>query len=184
MDIITATTPKQGYPQSSTVHLQPRSPVNNIDMQYMYRVTANNSISESTKCILDLMFTYGLRIQEVLNIKYMDIYANGTCFIYGLKKSRARVVQHAYLLLVKRNNPTFSPERVFSQSYHYIYRLLKNLFPQSFFLKTKIRLSITKTFRANFIKRFDIHTNHNKQSVADVVGHNSQSSQSFYLNNK
>lgn len=62
------------------------------------KLFANPDVPEFLKAVIELQFTYGLRISEVLNIERGDVSKSGYIRVKGLKNSNSRIVRPVQFL--------------------------------------------------------------------------------------
>lgn len=137
------------------------------------------SLSDFDKIVIDLLFTNGLRISEVLQIHSSNIDARGNVFIKGLKGSNDRLAQVTYMrqqLLSLRSAGC----RLFEyNSRFYYYRLFKKLGLYISYGHNENR-AVTHSLRHAYIYSVQSLAN-NIDSTALIVGHkNSKSTNHYY----
>lgn len=129
--------------------------------------------------IAELQFSAGLRISEVLQIKYKDITKTGHVLIRALKGSRDRIVYSQnscdYLLQCRVN--AVDPFTMFNR--YFIYRCYKK-FHINFDLGHSSKSSVTHAFR-HVYAMIQKNANISKKDIGRSLGHKNESSVDYYL---
>ena len=142
-------------------------------------IMTSSFCSSLDKVLIDLLYTNGLRISEVLQLKSSDIDARGNVFVKGLKGSNDRLCQCTYmkselLYLRSTNSHLFSYTNRF-----YYYRLFKKLGLYIVYDSNENK-AVTHSLRHSYIYSLQNITN-NIESTAQIVGHkNSKSTTHYY----
>jgi len=112
----------------------------------------NNSLSFTDKLMIDLLYTNGCRVSEILQIHSKNIRVDGSIFIHGLKGSNDRIIHSTYFsvqLMQMRLNNCF----VFMDiSRFYYHRLFVKLGLYSSF-STSEKRAVTHVLRHNYIAK-------------------------------
>lgn len=118
----------------------------------MTKVFARNDISHVEKAVIELQYLYALRIQEVLDIDYYDIYPGGQILIKSEKGSNNRIVVPVLFResWYGKTGMDLPLSRIYNR--FYFYRLYKKL---GFYAKFKgnENYSVTHFFRHELIEQ-------------------------------
>lgn len=164
--------------QNTTLCAQTIPQFNAIDSKIITCMSLT-SLSDLDKIVIDLLYTNGLRISEVLQIHSNNIDARGNVFIKGLKGSNDRLAQVTYMrtqLLSLRSAGCHLFE--YSSRFYY-YRLFKKLGLYITYGKNENN-AVTHSLRHAYIYSVQSLAN-NINSTASIVGHkNSKSTVHYY----
>ena len=148
---------------------------------FIFLSSFNNNIYISVLqlAVIELLFLYGLRISEILNILPNHISPSGALTIKGSKGSKTRVVYSVYFQSFWTNLATGCLP--ISQTYDrfYFYRLFKKLGIYGNFGKTS-KNSVTHYFRHRIIKQMQSDGNSNEE-ISNFIGHKSPKSLNYYV---
>lgn len=173
--ICSVSTPSVQIPVLYSVDNQPKSDITNV----VESLLANPNISDTTKLMIDLMYTNGLRVSELLRIRGTDILHNGSYVIHASKGSSDRI-GHVSTQKVLFLSHLGSPYPIFDgysrQSVYNIFR--KHGISSATFGNTN--RSVTHLLRHNYIESV-MAASGSLQCTQSAVGHKSTRSTLHYI---
>jgi integrase len=138
-----------------------------------------NKLNSIDTLLIDLLYTNGCRISEILAIRTTDIRNDGTVFIHGLKGSSDRIIHSTYnseILIAMRNSNICIYQDV---SRYYYYRLFKKL-GLYFAFSDDSKNTVTHSFRHNYITKLQLEYK-DIDFTRTQVGQKSQNSTLHYI---
>ena len=142
----------------------------------------NTSEPTYVHAVIELLFLYGLRISEALEINSRDITAAGTIHIRGKKGSHDRYVRpvlYASFWELVRSTPL---EMGGIYSRQYFYRVLKKYGFYALY-GNNVNMSVTHMFRHEYAR--DVMSQFkNEENVQKSLGQKSKKSAKHYVSNK
>lgn len=131
----------------------------------------NKSYNIIIRVVVYLLNAYGLRISEVLDIKFNDVRKDGMIIIKSKKKSQIRYISPGPFQVWLAKNRLFFVNSLSIYSRFYFYRLFKRL---GFYYKFSgnVNTSVTHVFRYKFISDIQAMTT-DIQDTQCIVGHKS-----------
>ncbi len=153
------------------------SALNKILIRVM--ASANTQVGIYEKAVIELQFLYGLRISEVLGIKWQDILFNGSINIKGLKGSESRLVypvQYRDFWINFHNSKS-----TIGSSYNrfYFYRIFKKFGIYSIMVGNS-KASVTHYLRYMFVQQLK-NSGKTKEQIQQIIGHKSIKSTLHYI---
>jgi site-specific recombinase XerD len=141
---------------------------------------SNNELATLELSLIELQMLYGLRISEVLSIKYTNISFDGSIVVQGLKGSGTRYVhplKYVDFWLYFRQSKQVIPSYC---NRFYFYRIYKK---KGIFLTMRgnKKSSVTHFVRYLYIAKM-LNEKIDLQSIQKVVGHKSINSTISYVN--
>jgi len=145
---------------------------------FLSELHANSSLGLSDKAVIELMYLYGLRISEVLNITPGQISPTGHIFVQALKGGQTRfLVSIRYQAFWNAARIGLLPlKNVYSRNYYY--RLFKK---QGYNKKfgNNDNFSVTHYFRHRLVQDLRKH-GFSDQSISRFLAHSSGKSIEHY----
>lgn len=130
---------------------------------------ANPDAPDFFKAVVELQFTYGLRISEVLNIERSDVSSSGYIRIKGLKNSNSRIVRPANYLQFWQHSGSHLLPLFKTYSRFYFYRKYKEL-GLSMRYEGRSNSSVTHLFRHEVVQ--DLQRSFNETTTTQkFIGH-------------
>lgn len=131
---------------------------------------------------IELLFSFGARISEILNISGTDILPNNQILLKGLKGSNNRIIYSSFFLDYIKQYKGMNFKLFNGIDRFYIYRLLKkhNIFIPAIHSN---RNKVTHAFRSNYVNLLYDQT-HDISTVSSIIGHKLQKNTIIYLNEK
>lgn len=169
-----ATSPRA---QSSTL-LQPCTPTTTAGFDMVAFASQWNTLEVFELAVIELMFMWGLRVSEVLQVNTSDISKSGNIRIKALKGSNFRVVRSSlYSSFWLDSDATILPlNAVYSR--FYFYRLFKRVGLYGHF-GNNCNNSVTHYFR--HLRGLDVQDTFNDWDLtANALGHKSSKSTLYY----
>lgn len=132
--------------------------------------------------IANLQYSYGLRISEVLNIRYSDITKGHRLIIHGLKGSDSKIIdvskfKDVFVYLGKNTSFVFSHIDRF-----FVYRVFKK-FGLTFQSKSSSRQSVTHSLRHQFVNELRSE-GVDSLIIQKSIGHKNAKNTEIYGNKK
>lgn len=147
--------------------------------------TGIDFVSNSKNCIIDrivimLLYTYGLRISEVLSIRFNDISETGTILIHPKKGSEVRLVSgHIFTDWILKHKGLLN-SGLENRNRWYYYRLFKKLGITKKMVGNE-NYATTHVFRYMFVAEIKKRSG-DSLTTQKIVGHKSQKSTVLYEN--
>lgn len=138
----------------------------------------HSELQHVEKAVIELMFLYGLRISEVLQINHSDISKGGNIRIKALKGSSFRIVQSLMFkdFWISESQPLLPLSSVYSR--YYFYRLFRKYGLYSTFGVNQ-KASVTHYFR--HLRGLEVQSAFEDwELTASSLGHKSIKSTVFY----
>lgn len=166
-------------PAESTTLLQDHNPIFAGQM-----LAASKFIFDESKCKIDrlvtfLLFSYGLRIAEVLRIKATDINRQGMILINPAKGSDPRFVSTGPFQPWVAGNRLHIAYLLSTRLYDYYYRLFKKM-GISAIPSGNQKQAVTHLFRYNFISMIQNMSN-DIEVTGKIVGHKNTNNTQLYV---
>lgn len=145
-------------------------------------IAANRfNLSEYERALIELQFLYGLRVSEVLSIRYPDIDTAGFIRVQGLKGSNSRTVVSVHFKHYWLRVRSLSLELSYLANRFYYYRLLRRIGCYNY-VSTRVNDKVTHLFRYAVVYRM-LSNGSTIQDVQHFLGHRSINSTIHYLKN-
>ena len=131
---------------------------------------------------IELLFSFGARISEVLNITGTDILPNNQILLKGLKGSNNRIIYSSFFTEYIKRFKGYQIKLFNGFDRFYIYRTLKkhNIFIPAIHSN---RNKVTHAFRSNYVNLLYDQT-HDISTVSSIIGHKVKKNTVIYLNEK
>lgn len=141
------------------------------------RSVANKQHNQLIDCVIQILFLYNCRINEVLNARWSDLRGNKFLLLRGSKKSQDIIIQDRVLISQISNLRHSSDIYIFHPlTYYHVYRYVKTNFSHLFLkYKTKKNEKITHGFRYLNAESFN-----DESSLKALLHHNSTRAQRYY----
>jgi len=131
------------------------------------------------KAIIELMYVYGLRISEVLDIHLYDVMTSGLIRIRSKKGSRMRYVMPVYFISFWQvRDRNILPISNFYNRF-YMYRVFKKL---GYYSKHpgNTNFSVTHYFRHRCVSEM-VQAGYTAHSISEFLGHRSAKTIQYYI---
>lgn len=127
-------------------------------------------------CLLILQ-TYNVRISEILDAEYANLYQSRFLILKGKKRSADIIIRDRFILTHINNLPRLHPSLLFFPlNYKTVYRYIKKNYSHLFVqYKTKKNYKITHAFRYANVENVT-----DTASLQAILHHNSKKSQKYY----
>lgn len=143
-----------------------------------------NKLNPEVKAIVRLLIIYGLRANELLNLRCSDYLGNGLMLIRSLKNNRHKTIYSNEYFTYANHVCGQNGCRTYNTSYSVLYRAVRQVLQKENRFKKKTKETVTSTFRNQFIRNARNAKHLTETQVSDIIGHKSNQSQSYYLRGK
>lgn len=144
--------------------------------------------SENPGCIpficLELAFMYALRATEILRINCRNILKNGSCIVYGNKRSRSRLISHPFFKSFVNHRCPAPGCKLFPISYSQFYRYAQKQWSNGKGYERNKSHAPIHGLRYILLQESSCNEMNNSLVLKDIIGHNSIHSQNYYLKGK
>lgn len=128
--------------------------------------------------LLDIQYTYGLRISEALGIKVMDIFPSGKILVRGLKGSMSRIITPGMSLSYFQRCQASNIHPFVMLDRFFVYRQYNKMGIKHYF-KENGKYAVTHIFRYLAIKELS-HGCEDYELVSKFIGHKNKSNTKIY----